>query len=34
MAYYESGHMMYVRKSAHAKFRKDVEAFIRNALEK
>lgn len=34
MAYYESGHMMYVRKSAHAKFRKDLELFIRNALKK
>lgn len=34
MAYYESGHMMYVRKSAHAKFRKDVEIFISNALKK
>ncbi len=34
MAYYESGHMMYVRRSSHAKFRKDVEIFIRNALEK
>lgn len=33
MTYYESGHMMYVRKSAHAKFRDDVEIFIRQALE-
>ena len=33
MAYYESGHMMYVRKSAHAKFRKDMEIFIREALK-
>jgi carboxypeptidase C (cathepsin A) len=33
MTYYESGHMMYVRKAAHQKFRKDMEDFIRNALE-
>ena len=33
MTYYESGHMMYVRKVAHQKFRKDMEDFIRNALE-
>jgi carboxypeptidase C (cathepsin A) len=34
MTYYESGHMMYVRKAAHQKLRKDVEEFIRRALEK
>lgn len=34
MAYYESGHMMYVRKSAHQKFRKDLEDFIQKALAK
>ena len=33
MTYYESGHMMYVRKTAHQKFRKDMENFIRNALK-
>jgi carboxypeptidase C (cathepsin A) len=33
MTYYESGHMMYVRKTAHQKFRKDMEVFIRNALK-
>jgi carboxypeptidase C (cathepsin A) len=34
MTYYESGHMMYVRKSAHQKLRKDMEDFIQKALEK
>lgn len=34
MTYYESGHMMYVRKTAHQKLRRDVEEFIRKALEK
>ncbi len=34
MTYYESGHMMYVRKTAHQKLHKDVEEFIRRALEK
>ena len=33
MTYYESGHMMYVRKVAHQKFRKDLEGFFRSALE-
>jgi carboxypeptidase C (cathepsin A) len=33
MTYYESGHMMYVRKVAHQKFRKDMEDFIRAAFE-
>jgi carboxypeptidase C (cathepsin A) len=33
MTYYESGHMMYVRKVAHQKFRKDMEDFIQSALE-
>lgn len=32
MTYYESGHMMYVRKVAHQKFRKDMEDFVRKAL--
>jgi carboxypeptidase C (cathepsin A) len=34
MTYYESGHMMYVRKVAHQKLRKDIEEFIRKTLEK
>ncbi|MBN1223769.1 MAG: peptidase S10, partial [Candidatus Aminicenantes bacterium] len=34
MTYYESGHMMYVRKTAHQKFRKDLEDFIQKALRK
>jgi carboxypeptidase C (cathepsin A) len=33
-AYYESGHMMYVRKTSHQKFRKDMEDFIQKALAK
>ena len=33
MTNYESGHMMYVRKVVHQKFRKDMEDFIRNALK-
>jgi carboxypeptidase C (cathepsin A) len=34
MTHYESGHMIYVRKAAHQKFRKDMEEYIRMALEK
>ena len=34
MTYYESGHMMYVRKSAHTKFRRDMEIFIDKALKR
>ncbi len=34
MTYYESGHMMYVRKAAHQKFHKDMEEFIRKAFKK
>lgn len=33
MTFYESGHMMYVRKSAHAKLRRDIGKFIRSALK-
>jgi len=29
--YYEGGHMMYIRPSAHAELKRDVAAFIRNA---
>jgi carboxypeptidase C (cathepsin A) len=29
--YYEAGHMMYIRKADHAKFKKDVADFIRRA---
>jgi carboxypeptidase C (cathepsin A) len=32
MTYYESGHMMYVRKAAHQKFREDMEDFIKDAM--
>lgn len=32
--YYESGHMMYVHKESHRKFRSDLEKFINGALEK
>ena len=31
IAYYEAGHMMYIRKADHAKLKKDVQAFIRGA---
>ena len=30
-AYYEGGHMMYIRPSAHAALKKDVAAFITSA---
>jgi carboxypeptidase C (cathepsin A) len=30
-AYYEGGHMMYIRASAHAALKKDVVGFIRSA---
>jgi carboxypeptidase C (cathepsin A) len=33
MTNYESGHMMYVREVVHQKFRKDMEEFMRSALE-
>jgi carboxypeptidase C (cathepsin A) len=33
-AYYESGHMMYVHKESHRKFRADLEKFINGALKK
>ena len=32
IAYYEAGHMMYIRKADHAKLKKDVQDFIRGAL--
>ena len=31
IAYYEAGHMMYIREADHAKFKQDVAAFIRAA---
>lgn len=31
--YYKSGHMMYVRKETHARFKKDIDKFIKNALK-
>ncbi|MCP4662456.1 MAG: peptidase S10 [bacterium] len=31
ITYYESGHMMYIRKADHAKFKEDVARFIRQA---
>ena len=34
IAYYEAGHMMYIRKADHAKLKKDVQAFIRGALSR
>ncbi len=34
IAYYEAGHMMYIRKNDHAKLKKDVSDFIRNALKR
>jgi len=33
-AYYEGGHMMYIRPSAHAALKRDTAAFIRSALPK
>lgn len=33
MAFYESGHMMYIREADHAKLKKDVADFIRQATE-
>jgi carboxypeptidase C (cathepsin A) len=33
IAYYEAGHMMYVRKADHRKFREDYLAFMKRALE-
>lgn len=34
IAYYEAGHMMYIRKADHAKFKKDVADFIRGASDR
>ena len=34
MAYYDAGHMMYVRPSEHPKLKKDLAAFYRAALPK
>jgi carboxypeptidase C (cathepsin A) len=34
MAFYESGHMIYIRAADHAKLRQEVEAFIREAVGK
>jgi len=32
MGYYEAGHMMYIREASHAKFKKDIAAFIQSAI--
>lgn len=32
IAYYEAGHMMYIRKADHAKLKKDIAAFLRDAV--
>lgn len=32
MGYYEAGHMMYIRKASHAKFKKDIADFILSAI--
>lgn len=34
IAYFEAGHMMYIRKADHVKFKKDVADFIRGALNR
>jgi carboxypeptidase C (cathepsin A) len=34
MGYYEAGHMMYIHKASHVKFKKDIADFIKWATEK
>jgi carboxypeptidase C (cathepsin A) len=34
IAYYEAGHMMYIREADHAKFKRDVAEFIRGAASR
>ena len=33
IGYYESGHMMYIHKPSHAKFKKDIAEFIQSAIK-
>jgi carboxypeptidase C (cathepsin A) len=34
IAFYEAGHMMYIRRADHAKFKKDVSDFVRSSLKR